>query len=531
MQILVRNLAMAVEASEAEVLAAAQRRLAPVFAKDSVKQLRVFRRAIDARRADRVRLIYTVQADVPPTQAERLRVLDAVSYTEETPRPVFGTAVATCPPVVVGFGPCGMLAALLLAEQGYRPIVIERGDEVHARQAAVAQFYRTGVLDAESNVQFGAGGAGTFSDGKLVTRINDPLCGYVLKRFLELGAPADIMLDAKPHIGTDKLVDMVSACADRIIALGGQILYRTKLTDLKIEQGRVVAARTSAGEIPCEALLLAIGHSARDVYTMLRARGATLTEKPFSVGVRIEQSQAEIDRAMYGKWAGHPNLGHAAYSFSKREGERAVYTFCMCPGGEVMAATSLADHVVTNGMSRYARDGVNANAALLVSVTPADCAAMGYDTVGFQEHLERRAAELGGGGYAAPLQTVGDFLAGTSGTRPTRIASTYMGGDHYTCCDLHQLFPGEINRFLELGLRAFGRVMPAFSPKDALLTGAETRTSAPYRIQREEHGEACGLAGVYPCGEGAGYAGGITSAAVDGVRTALAVMARFAPQR
>lgn len=529
MQILVRNLKMAVDATEAEVLAAARRRLAPVVGKESIQALRIFRRAIDARRADRVKLIYTVQAAVPPIQAERLRVLDAVAYSEAAPSPVFGAHAATLPPVVVGFGPCGMFAALLLAEHGYRPIVIERGDEVHARQAAVEMFYRTGVLDTESNVQFGAGGAGTFSDGKLVTRINDPLCGYVLKRLLEFGAPADICLDAKPHIGTDKLVNIVSACAERITALGGRILYRTKLTDLKIENGQVVAAITSAGEIPCEALLLAVGHSARDVYAMLRARGAALTEKPFSVGVRIEQSQAEVDRAMYGKWADHPNLGHAAYSFSKREGERAVYTFCMCPGGEVMAATSLADHVVTNGMSRYARDGVNANAALLVSVTPADCAAMGYDTVGFQEHLERRAAEMGGGGYAAPLQTVGDFLAGTSGTHPSRIPSTYMGGDHYTCCDLHRLFPDEVNRFLALGLRAFGRVMPAFSPKDALLTGAETRTSAPYRIQREENGVACGLSGLYPCGEGAGYAGGITSAAVDGLRTALAVMACFAP--
>ena len=234
---------------------------------------------------------------------------------------------------------------------------------------------------------------------------------------------------------------------------------------------------------------------------------------------------------MYGRWAGHPNLGHAAYSFSRREGERAVYTFCMCPGGEVMAATSCKDHVVTNGMSRHARDGANANAALLVSVTPADCAAMGYDTIGFQAHLEHRAAELGGGGYAAPLQTVGDFLAGASGTRPSRIASTYMGGDHFTCCDLHKLFPAEVNKFLELGLRAFGRVMPAFSPKDALLTGAETRTSAPYRILRAADGVAGGIEGLYPCGEGAGYAGGITSAAVDGVRTALAVMARFAPQK
>ena len=504
----------------------AVRRLAPFVDKKDICSCQIFRRSVDTRHGT-VSLVFsvavTVSADLSDevlTRADSVRLME-IDPTEGL---LPGEEAAAGRPVIVGFGPCGMFAALMLAEAGYRPIVIERGDNVLTRTQRVGVFLRTGELDTDSNIQFGAGGAGTFSDGKLVTRINDARSHYVLRRLVEYGAPREILTQAKPHIGTDKLLGVVAAIDRRIRASGGEIFYRTKMTALRVINGRVAAVVTDAGDIPCGQVILAIGHSARDTYALLSESGFLLEPKPFSVGVRIEHRQADIDRAVYKREAGHPKLGPAEYALSKRIGEDAVYTFCMCPGGEVVAAASETGGVVTNGMSRYRRDGVNANAALVVSVVPKD------DPVGFQRRLEAAAFVAGGSDYAAPIQTVGDFLTGSRGTEPGRVQPSYRKGKVRTA-DLAALFPPRITQMLRLGLLDFERKLRGFSVPDAILTGVETRTSAPYRIRRSDALTAIGYDNIYPCGEGAGYAGGITSAAVDGLRIAEALIRRFTPYR
>ncbi|MBQ8289161.1 MAG: hypothetical protein IJX76_10455, partial [Clostridia bacterium] len=426
-------------------------------------------------------------------------------------------------PVVVGFGPAGMFAALLLAEEGCCPIVLERGDDIYARAARVEQFLQTGKLDTDSNIQFGAGGAGTFSDGKLITRINDARCSYVLRRLCEFGADPDILVNARPHIGSDRLPSVVEEIARRVRTLGGEIRYRTKLTGIRTGlSGQVTAVLTDSGEIGTDTVVLAIGHSARDTYRYLIEGGYTIEAKPFSVGVRIEHLQDDINYAMYGKAA--EKLPPAEYNLSYREGERGVYSFCMCPGGTVVAATSEEGGVVTNGMSNSTRDGRNSNSALAVSILPADFGGTPEGAISFQRKLEVAAFAAGGGNYDAPLQTVGDFLSGKQGTAPSRIASTYRGGNHFALCDLHALLPSYAGDLLSTGIRRFARQIEGFDAPDALLTGLETRTSAPLRILRGTDRQAVGHPGLYPCGEGAGYAGGITSAATDGIATAIAVV-------
>ena len=523
MRILVRNIRQPLSVPESEILEQAVRRLAPFVVMRDVLSRAVFRRSVDTRHKT-VTFVWSVLIETAvPLDEKTLSSLDCAVYTETDPTEDLlpGAVPSGGRPVVVGFGPCGMFAALLLAERGYRPLVLERGDNVLTRAQKVAIFLKTGKLDPDSSVPFGAGGAGTFSDGKLVTRVNDPFVPYVLKRLVEFGAPAEILTRAKPHIGTDRLLGVVSAIDRRIRERGGEVRYRCRATGLVTSAGRVTAVRTTDGEIPCGSLLLAVGHSARDTYADLARDGAHLTPKPFSVGVRIEHLQSEIDRAVYGDYAGHPLLGPAEYALSRRVGEEAVYTFCMCPGGEVIAAASEEGGVVTNGMSRYRRDGKNANAALVVSVSP-------DDPIAFQRSLEREAFRLGGGAFAAPIQTVGDFLAGKRGTEPSRVLPTYRRGA-VRLADLAALFPERIMKMLRLGLADFDRKLPGFASPAAILTGVETRTSSPVRIPRGEDRLATGFTNLYPCGEGAGYAGGISSAAVDGLRTAMAVIRRFAP--
>jgi len=432
-------------------------------------------------------------------------------------------------PVVCGLGPAGLFAALLLARQGYKPIVLERGPALDERVKAVEHFSATGELDPNANIQFGEGGAGTFSDGKLTTRIGDELCGFVTEVFLQHGAPAEIAWKQKPHVGTDLLRGVITSIRREIETLGGEVHFNTALTGFEQKNGRLTGIFTTGGTFPCEALVFAVGHSARDTFGMLMDSGLVLECKPFSVGFRAEHLQSEIEKSLYHEAAGHPALPRGEYQLSQHVGQRCVYTFCMCPGGQVCAAASEDGGVVTNGMSYHARDGRNANAAVVVSVDGRDFDNDPVKAVAFQRQLEQAAYRAGGGGYLAPAETVGSFLAGRGKLELGAVQPTYPRG--VTPCDLGSLLPGELAADLRDGITAFGRKLRAYQAPDAVLTGLETRTSSPVRLLRGDNFQCTGLTGLYPCGEGAGYAGGIMTAAVDGVRCAAALMQQYAPDK
>lgn len=511
----------------------------------------LYKTSIDARKKPNILRVCTVLLTVQlhDREIEGICARDhAIGvFEKETFSLPQGTEKMDGRPVIVGFGPAGMFCALLLCEAGFAPIIIERGDDVEERAAAVERFYRTRVLDTDSNIQFGAGGAGTFSDGKLVTRIGDPKCTWVLEKLAAYGAPKEILTQAKPHIGTDILLRVVANIRDDLIARGCEFRFRTAMREIvSTETANGTHAnkiRTQNGEVPCGALVLALGHSARDTYKMLHERGILLQPKPFSVGVRIEHLQSALNEAAYGTAArdtlacgaqgNRILLPPAEYTVSHRPkpsaddpDPRGVYSFCMCPGGEVMAAASEAGGVVVNGMSRFARDGRNANAALAVSVRTSDYGDHPMKAIEYQRALEQKAFLTGGGDYSAPCQTVGDFLRGTYGTEPTTVQPSYMNGG-VRMCDLHTVLPAFVTDLLADGIRRFDRQYPGFSSDTVLLTGVETRTSAPVRIPRGENFTAVGCDNIYPIGEGAGYAGGITSAAVDGVNAALQLLARY----
>ncbi len=514
---------------EAIAFQAAEKRLKYAGLSCQNAEFSIHRRSIDARKREDIRFVYSVAVThlFPPLSEEtrkKHRISEQMIGAPATPT---GKERLSGAPVVIGAGPAGLFAAWILAKNGYSPLLIDRGGSVEERKNAHRIFREQRTLNSECNIQFGAGGAGTFSDGKLVTRVSDPLTGFVLDTFYRFGAPKEILTLAKPHIGTDYLETVVSSMISDIEACGGRVLFHTRAERLLRKGNAITGIRTSAGDIPAGCVVLAPGNCARDTFLSLIGEGYTVEAKPFSVGVRVEHLQSEIDRAMHGRFA--DILPHAEYALSANTGERGVYTFCMCPGGEVVAAASEEGGVVTNGMSRHARDGKNANSAVLVSVFCEDYGNDPVKAIEMQRNIERAAFLSGGKNYNAPVSTVGDFLDGKTGTHPTGILPTYMGGNAFTLASPESYLPPFVTEGLKSGLRAFDRKIRGFASPTAILTGAETRTSSPLRLIRTEARVALGTDNLYPCGEGAGYAGGITSAALDGIHTAEAIMGRYAP--
>ena len=492
-----------------------------------IRDWKLVKRSLDARKKPEVFFVCSVALTLRGGEEKliaRLKDRDVLAYRE----PVYEIPQVSAPetrPVVVGFGPAGIFAALLLSLAGARPIVLERGQDATTRRKAVEEFRAGGPLDPENNVQFGEGGAGTFSDGKLNTGTHDERISFVLRQFAAHGAPESVVYDAKPHIGTDVLVDVVQNFRKNILALGGEIRFGSRMERLILRDGAVagVEVRGPEGlyELPCARLILAVGHSARDTFRALHGQGVAMEPKPFSMGVRIEHRQETIDLAQYGR--ARDGLPAADYALNVHLPDgTSAYSFCMCPGGEVFAAASEPGGVVTNGMSYSLRDGENANAALLVTLHPGDFPEGDvFSGMRWQRRIEQAAYDCGGGDYRAPAQRSGDFLAGRASEGPGAVAPSYRPG--VVWCDLHEVLPARITGVLEQAIPALGKKLRGFDDPDAVLTAPETRSSSPVRILRGKNCEAA-IRGLYPCGEGAGYAGGITSAAVDGLRCAEAVL-------
>ena len=487
------------------------------------------RRAPDARRKNAIEFIYTIDAEVKD-EAGALARLGNDSRIAKAPEMIYRFVTRapdnlTRRPVVVGTGPCGLFAALVLAQMGFRPLVLERGRIVRERALDTFKFWKTGHLNPESNVQFGEGGAGTFSDGKLHSQIRDPkhYGRKVLEEFVAAGATPEILYVNKPHIGTYRLVRIVERMRASIESLGGEFRFESRVEDLDIHDGTVAGLILDNGErIECRHVLLAIGHSARDTFHMLHERGIPLEAKPFSIGLRIEHPQSLIDRCRLGSHAGHPALGAADYKLVHHCGNgRSVYSFCMCPGGTVLAAASEPGHLVTNGMSQYSRDERNANSGIVVGITPADFPGGPLAGIAFQRRYEEIAFRLGGENYWAPGQLVGDFLEGRASTKFGSVIPSYLPG--VRLCDLAPCLPDFAVAAIREALPAFARQLRGFALPDAVLTAVETRTSSPVRIPRNDHCESPGVRGLYPAGEGAGYAGGILSSAIDGIKVAEAL--------
>ena len=527
---------------------------------NALRKVQVLHRAVDARRKNHIGLLYHVmaEADVPESVSKKILSRPGVSvFVPVRPEaPQLGEVPMAERPVIIGAGPAGLTAALELAKYGYRPLVLERGRALDKRVADVDRFWQTGIFDPVSNVQFGMGGAGTFSDGKLTTRVNDPVMADILLAFVKAGAPKEILTEHKPHVGTDKLRAMVQGLAAEIERLGGEIRCETQVIDFQVKDNRLTGLLLNDGTVlSTEEVVLACGHSARDTYQALASKGIGMEAKAFAIGVRVEHPQALIDKAQYGDFAGHPRLGVADYAlvYHTEDRKRAAYSFCMCPGGQVVAAASEEGGVVVNGMSLYQRDSGIANSALVVNVTPDDFGTEPLAGVAFQRKYEKLAFMAGGKNYKAPAQSVQSFL---QGTKPTlrdaqefleEFAMRYKGEEPVgkpqtpfsgtmpsyrpgvTEAALESVLPVYVAETLKQGIRYFGRRIQGFDGPSGILTGVETRTSAPLRIVRGPDYQSVTHTGLYPCGEGCGYAGGIMSAALDGYHVARAIMRKYKP--
>lgn len=529
--ILVRDVTLHIRDTQAEremLLAQLTRRLG--IQPGAIRGFRILRESVDARKTEDIRFNYQLLAELADEGAYLRRELPAgvAKHYQTMPVPLQpGEEAMAGRLLVVGFGPAGMFCALTLARAGYRPLVIERGQAMEQRSASVDRFWSQGAFDPAGNVQFGEGGAGTFSDGKLTTRIKDPRVETVLGALTEAGAPAEILYRNKPHVGTDLLKGVVMAIRREILELGGEIRFTSQLEALDLADGAVRAARVNGEWIPTAAVVLSPGHSARDTYAMLDESGVALEGKAFAVGLRVEHLQAELDKIQYGSWASHPKLRASEYTLTaKGEDGRGVYSFCMCPGGRVVNASSEEGRLCVNGMSYHARDLTNANSALVVSVNPADYGTGPMAGIAFQRDLETRAYAMGGSNWHAPVQLSQDFLVNRPSHDLKNVLPTIQPG--FVLAPLHDLLPPVVTKSLQQGLVQFGRKIPGFD-RNGLLTGVETRTSAPLRILRGLDLQSVSTRNLYPCGEGAGYAGGIVSASVDGIKAAEALIRRFRP--
>lgn len=528
--VLIQNLKLPLDAVEEEYSSLLAGQLC--LPREAVIRVKIMRQAIDARKKSDV--CFSVHAALTLDDASAQKLLNAKRAAELEPlslRPLeHGNKAQNGRIVVVGLGPCGLFAAWQLALEGYKPLVIERGKPMDERKSDVEGYWLDGRLNLESNVAFGEGGAGTFSDGKLTTRIKDGRITKVLRKLIASGAPAEIEYLAKPHIGTDKLQQVIVNMRKEIVALGGEVRFYSKLCDIHSKDGQIdyisVESQGRSEKIDCCALLLAIGQGARDTYELLFDRGLSMAPKAFAVGVRAEHPQILIDRAQYGDFYKHPRLGAAAYALTGKSNERGVYTFCMCPGGSVIASASGSEQVVTNGMSDYARDGQNANAAVVVQVTPSDYGSHPLDGLRFRDALERAAFLAGGADGTAPACRIADLLSNRDAKSLGAVKPSYRPG--VKVMNLKKCLPDFVYQGVQDGIKSFARQLKGYDFADAVLTAVESRTSSPLRILRDENMQSPTVSGVYPIGEGAGYAGGIVSAAVDGLKAAEKIISIYA---
>ena len=496
------------------------------------KDIKILKESIDARKKDNIKFIYSLEINVKDKENKIANLNDNnIKVIEDAPieELIHGNKKMNARPIIVGLGPAGLFAALTLAKNGYRPIIFEMGEDIEARTQTVQDFWNGKTeLKTDSNVQFGEGGAGTFSDGKLTTRIKDFRCTEILEEFVKAGAPEDIMYIGKPHVGTDILKGVVKNIRNKIISLGGEVHFNSKVSDIIIEDGRVKKIKVNKEDIPCENLIMAIGHSARDTYEMMFDKGIFMESKALAIGVRIEHPQQLINESQYGKYANHPKLKAADYRLTHKSDKmnRGVYSFCMCPGGEVVAAASEKEGLVSNGMSYHARNSKNGNSALVVTVSPKDYGNNNpLSGIKYQRHYEKLAYKYGGGDYKAPIQLVGDFLKDRKSNKIGKVNPSYRLGYEY--CEMKKILPIYVIDTLKEGIIKFDRRIKGYAMDDAVIMGIETRTSAPVRICRNEVLESISTKGLYPAGEGSGFAGGIISAAVDGIKVAENIIREY----
>jgi uncharacterized FAD-dependent dehydrogenase len=529
MKLIINNIRLSLDDGIEQLKHAAAKKLR-IRAED-LKNLRIIKKSIDARRKQGITLVYSVIVEIEKYK-ENMNDSDIRVYRElEQEALISGNIKLNNRPVIIGSGPAGLFAGLLLSQNGYRPYILERGECVEERSKTVQRYWETGELDLESNIQFGEGGAGTFSDGKLTTRINDHRCNYILEKFHEMGAHEEILYKSRPHVGSDVLKNVLINMRRKIESFGGKMRFKSKVTSLNINNGKITGVIVNGNEeIDTDVVILAIGHSARDTFETLLKQGIRLVQKPFSIGVRIEHPQQLINRAQYGELAGHPKLSAADYQLFYKTGARTVYSFCMCPGGIVVAAASEPCTIVTNGMSEFARDRENANSALVVSVGPEDFGGT-HPLAGieFQRKWEKRAFDIAGKNNSAPVQRLEDFVRGAASNRLGTVRPSYTG--QIELSDINLCLPEFITNPMKESIGYFDSKIKGFGMDDAILTGVETRTSSPVRIPRDGDLEAIGIKGLYPAGEGAGYAGGIVSAAVDGLRVAEQIIRTYAPPK